>query len=397
MNYFSDDDIGFIYKDISEKGLTMNGLLDEMVDHICCTIEPEIKRGAAFMDAYKSLMDSLDSTTFKKIQHQTVLLTDLKLQRMKKGMFFIGLLGTVVLVTGVIFKINHWAGASIGLLTGILTLVFGFLPLFFYVSYKEQEVKRNMFMYILGYFSLAFLLLAPLFKILHWPGVNLLLFYGPLILAALFLPTYLVSIFRKANETKTNFIFIFVILGIVLSSLFMLSSSSLSKLQLNSYDSVYNSNMKIIGELTLKNADFYKTLDTITTSGKQEFAELKNASTNLNAKLNAAKTDLIAYASEGKTDISDMEVKRNKEAYKNVLVNTDRIMELKKATNDYKSAVMHLNNDPYKEELLLSIIDDMLMSEMVNPVLIDALAIITTLQKNCLIVEYELLSGYRKL
>lgn len=48
MNTITEENIDFIYRDVQVKGITLEGLLDEMVDHICCSIEPDINEGVLF-------------------------------------------------------------------------------------------------------------------------------------------------------------------------------------------------------------------------------------------------------------------------------------------------------------------------------------------------------------
>ncbi len=59
---------------------------------------------------------------------------------MKRAVYLIGFLASFTLSTGFIFKIMHWPGASILMLTGFLMLNIGFLPLYFYDKYKSAKV-----------------------------------------------------------------------------------------------------------------------------------------------------------------------------------------------------------------------------------------------------------------
>jgi hypothetical protein len=58
---------------------------------------------------------------------------------MKRAVYLIGFLASFTLSTGFIFKIMHWPGASILMLTGFLMLNIGFLPLYFYDKYKSAK------------------------------------------------------------------------------------------------------------------------------------------------------------------------------------------------------------------------------------------------------------------
>jgi len=144
MNTLTEENIEFIYKDVQLKGVTMTGLLDEMVDHVCCSIEIELQEGVSFETAYNNLMNTVESSAFKNVQHQTLLSTNLKFQTMKKLMIILGTLGALLLSAGSIFKMFHWPFAGPMLVLGTVITIFGFLPLFFYTSYKEQLEKKNL-------------------------------------------------------------------------------------------------------------------------------------------------------------------------------------------------------------------------------------------------------------
>ena len=107
MSELSEDHIVFIYEDLKAKGMSIQELVDEMVDHICCLIEPEIEKGISFQNAYNNLINNLGKDTFKNIEHQTLLSTNLKFQNMKKTMFSLGVLGTLLIVIGTLLKQGH--------------------------------------------------------------------------------------------------------------------------------------------------------------------------------------------------------------------------------------------------------------------------------------------------
>jgi hypothetical protein len=58
---------------------------------------------------------------------------------MKRAIYLIGFLATFTLSTGFIFKLMHWPGASVMMLTGFILLDIGFLPMYFYDKYKAAK------------------------------------------------------------------------------------------------------------------------------------------------------------------------------------------------------------------------------------------------------------------
>ena len=158
MNTLTEENIDFIYQDVRVKGITLEGLLDEMVDHICCSIEPDIDNGISFKIAYNNLMDTIESSTFKNVQHQTLLSTNLKFQNMRKLMIVLGSLSALFLSAGSILKLFHIPPASLLLLLGTAIAVLGFLPLFFFSSFPFCSSLSflagfGLYIKILGFFG----------------------------------------------------------------------------------------------------------------------------------------------------------------------------------------------------------------------------------------------------
>ncbi len=399
MSYLTDENIDYIYDDFRNKGITTEMLLNEMVDHICCSIETEIKRGIPFQTAYENLMNPIESSTFKHLQHQDLLSTNLKFQNMKKAMFVSGFIGTILLITGVFFKIQHLPGAGVGIVFGMVTIVFAFLPMFFYSSYKEQVEKKNIILYPIGYLTLAFLLLGPLFKIMHWPFTNILIFYGPLLLAALFLPVYLVSIFRKANETKTNFLFLIILIGIGFSTLFSLSAVNISRDVMEKCDSAYQQNMKVTDLFSVKNDSLFAQFSRSTQPEpmKQQVENIKVNAQVLKNQLNNLMLKMIQFGNAKDATLTNFSSKDTKNACKEILDQNDNEKNLREALEKYKSSLQAFASDEYRKQIINSYSGFNLVNKSIEyydfkgAPLIVALEKLSTIQKNVQIAEYEVL------
>ncbi len=57
MSSLTDNEIDFIFADLEKKGLTIQGLREEITDHICCIIEPDIDNGTDFQTSYNSFLN----------------------------------------------------------------------------------------------------------------------------------------------------------------------------------------------------------------------------------------------------------------------------------------------------------------------------------------------------
>lgn len=125
-----------IYSDIRERGVTMDELAESLVDHICCAIERE--KEMSFEEAYQNALAAFGDDGLQRTQRETILFINQKKEIiMKKTMFILGYIAVSLITTGLLFKLQHWPGASIMLVFGIGLLNFGFLPMYFYGRYKQ--------------------------------------------------------------------------------------------------------------------------------------------------------------------------------------------------------------------------------------------------------------------
>jgi hypothetical protein len=136
MMELTSEQVAWIGQDIRKKGMTMNGLADSLIDHICCSIEND--PGSDFHEAYTRTLTAFGSAGLKKIQEETILLLTLKKEvTMKKTMYVLGYTAAFLITTGLLFKLQQWPGAAVMLTIGIVLFNVGFLPMFFYDKYKR--------------------------------------------------------------------------------------------------------------------------------------------------------------------------------------------------------------------------------------------------------------------
>jgi len=100
---------------------------------------------------------------------------------MKIATTIIGFFITILLLIGVEFKIMHWPGASISIILSVSALsMYVFLVAIANINkYKDNTLLKvcNGF----GGFSSSILAIGLLFKIMHWPGAQMMLFAGLLL------------------------------------------------------------------------------------------------------------------------------------------------------------------------------------------------------------------------
>ncbi len=197
MSQLSKEDIDYLRQHLVKKDLKYNPLVEEVLDHICCEIEILMESGMSFAEAYLTFSKSLEPKALKKIETETIQLVHYKLFLMKKAIYILGAISVSLFLISQVFMFMHLPGGGILFQVALLSIV-GFFPLS--AIYQYQKVKHTKSGRVL--FSIASLLCFVvvtgfLFKVMHWPGANILLITGTM--GAIFLSTtyFFYTLFQK--------------------------------------------------------------------------------------------------------------------------------------------------------------------------------------------------------
>src|SRR4051794_40636042 len=126
MHQVTDEQVEFIRSDLAERGITLESLREDLIDHICCILETKYD-GGDFNELYLRVLSGFYVTTLSEIEQETILHLKYKnLYPMKKTMIYSGGFTSVTLVLGCIFKVMHWPGAVMFFVLAILTGSFVF-------------------------------------------------------------------------------------------------------------------------------------------------------------------------------------------------------------------------------------------------------------------------------
>lgn len=204
MYTLSDQQIEFISNDISARGIAMVSLQHDLLDHICCIIECELEPDGDFGRFYPNVISRFYKTELREVEEETVfLLTNKHFYTMKKTMFISGGLSVALLTAGIVLKFLHLPGAAIMIVLGILLMSFIFIPIMFTLRIKENREASNRAISVIGGISAVLISLGVLFKIMHWPGANMMCLSALLIMIFVFIPVYFFSGIRNP-QTKVN-------------------------------------------------------------------------------------------------------------------------------------------------------------------------------------------------
>jgi len=224
MYQLSEKQIDYILNDISARGVEMESLQQNLLDHVCCIIEQNLEAKGDFESFYQKTIKTFYKDALWEIEEETLsLLTFKNYYIMKKIMLISGTLSAFIILIGVIFKYMHWPGAALILPFGLLLTGFVFLPLLFTLRAKEKQNNKDRFVIVVGGLTAILLTVSIVFRIMHWPGADTL---GTIFLALMFLvyiPLYFFIGIRN-SETKVN---------TIVSSVIMIASCGLFLTMIN--------------------------------------------------------------------------------------------------------------------------------------------------------------------
>ncbi len=321
MYKISDEQIDFISADIKRRGIQLQDLHDNLLDHICCQIENNLEENGDFEKLYSELIKRFYKTELWEIEEETLSLLIFKnFYTMKKVMLISGFISSFLVMTGILFKFMHWPGAAAMLVLGIGSCSLIFLPLLFVLKVKESVDLKNKFIVMVGMFSAICLSLGILFKIMHWPGANALGITAIVSLIGIFLPVYFTAGIRNP-ETKTNTIIISLVtcLGAGLFLALVNTRPSATIAEKNYYS---NQQMQNISELYL--------ITNENDTNKNFNEEKQKLASEINLRIEKMKLDLFNRSENkllSKVDYSNLENPTNFKEVNLYLFGNDTLAE----------------------------------------------------------------------
>jgi hypothetical protein len=341
-----DENIERIRLDLASRGLTYDRLMDDLLDHVCCMVEEDMQAGSDFESSYGRILESIGDNQLQAIQHQTLINLDKKFQRMKNFTYVFGLSAAVLTIIGSIFKSLHWAGSGILLAVGVLLIVLGFLPLYFLTSFREQPELKNPVYPIVGYVTLAMLLLGSLFKIMHWPGAGIIILVGAGLLIIGFVPLYVVNAFQKGGKARVNLPYIIMLLvGVALVMLF--SNIRMSRYLIDVYleESITNeTRIKSINERTAHLLEMAN--DSAFADKVQSVEKIHDHARALQVLIDEMQKGMLVYLDQAGVPIDKVKGKDNIWAGREAIVKQDRGRFFSLESIKFRKLLFELVKDP---------------------------------------------------
>ncbi len=144
---------------------------------------------------------------------------------MKQKIYILGIVTSMIMVMGSMFKVNHWPGAGVLLTIGAFLLVFLFLPLALFNNFKVNGNAQNRLLYIVIWVTCLVIFSGMHFKIMHWPYAGHILMIAIPFPFVVFLPVwlYVTSKIKNFEINNTIYILFLLVMQAVFSALLSLN------------------------------------------------------------------------------------------------------------------------------------------------------------------------------
>jgi len=200
MDLLSEKQIDQINDSLVKHGVGYDNLRYDLLDHICCMVEEGMERGQHFSVSLENSFEAFGIENLKLIQESTLYLLNQKLNKMKKVTSVTGLLSSLMVIVGIVFKLNHLLGAGLFLTLGVSLGALVTIPLMAYMAIVAKEDRHPVLASLLGYFAAITMSMGGMFKIMHWPYATILFWLGLGVILLGFMPLYTIRSYRLAEN-----------------------------------------------------------------------------------------------------------------------------------------------------------------------------------------------------
>lgn len=200
------------------------------------------------------------------------------LRTLQRVEYLLGILGTMLMLSGILFKSMHWSTAGIQLNLAVFLLIFGFLPLQLHIQWREADTRLQKIYAIIRFAAFFLILSGFIFKAMHWPGGGIGLVTGTLMLP-LFLIFYF--ILRMKNQGKVPFMLGDLLITILAYTIWaFVTSSQISAGAVEGYKLLEDQYIGMNAGIEAANELMYASVDSLTlnqnNSLRASFSELQN-------------------------------------------------------------------------------------------------------------------------
>jgi hypothetical protein len=166
MRNISESQIEFILTDLEQKGITLEELRNNLLDHICCLLENEMPEEGDFKEQYAEILQRFCQKEIVELQIETEqLLTFKNFYAMKNTLKITGILSALLSLMGALLKTFHLPGAGVSLILGGLLFSLIFLPLLIILKFRDETNPTDKWVLSIGFTIGIFAILGIIFKL----------------------------------------------------------------------------------------------------------------------------------------------------------------------------------------------------------------------------------------
>jgi hypothetical protein len=228
MRTLDEKEIDFIFNDIKARGVTIEDLQLNLLDHICCIMEEELSYDQDFYKFYENVLPRFFKNELREIEEETTnLLTFKNYYAMKNTLYISGIATAFFTVAGAILKSFHLPGAGVCIVLAGFFFSLVFLPLMIVLKFKDEESKTDKLVFAFGFILASIAAIGVIFKIMHWPTAMPLMLSSVTLYVFAYVPIYFLTRIRRVEmrfNTMVNSV-IMISCGGLLFAMFNLSNS----------------------------------------------------------------------------------------------------------------------------------------------------------------------------
>lgn len=228
MYCLSEQQIDFILHDIRARGIQMEDLQLNLLDHICIIIEQNLEESGDFERFYAAAITAFYKQDLREIEEETIfLLTHKNNYSMKKAMIITGVFSVTAFIGSALCKLVLQHMRDFLLFLGFTSFIFLFVPLVFIVKFRESTSKPDRLILVSGTIAGVLYGVCMLLNLFHWRLMEIpwliLWLTGLAVAFFVFIPAYFFRGIRNP-ETKANTIIVTILMVVVTTIQFQITN-----------------------------------------------------------------------------------------------------------------------------------------------------------------------------
>lgn len=189
---------------------------------------------------------------------------------MKKAEHISGIVATSLLIIGLLFVKMHWPGAGLMITVAILLFNFGYLPLQLIDRWRISETRLQRFYSIIRFIAIFIILSGFVFKLMHWPGASILFYLATFLLPGYIVLHF---ILRFLKQGVLPFMLNDLLITVIAYTIFLFTTTTMVSPNIAmGYINLESRFVRMNSGLETSNNMIYQSLDSITSIGDENLS-----------------------------------------------------------------------------------------------------------------------------